>query len=194
MEKEIWKDIKDYEGIYQISNIGRIKSLDRYCNNRLIKGKILSPHLAKGYLKINLYKNGKSKHFAIHSLVAEAFIPNPNNYPEVNHKDENKENNNVDNLEWCDSKYNCNYGTRTERIISSNKKEGYKKMLKTREEKNIGRKQVRCKTTGKIFNSLKEAGEYYNCNLRKNMSLIKAGKRKTCGKLPDGTKLEWEYL
>lgn len=105
---EIWKDILNYETIYQISNFGNI---------RLYKSKkILKPSDdGKGYLHITLTKNGKRKGFRIHRLVAQTFIPNINNLPQINHKDENKKNNNVNNLEWCDSKYNNNYGTRNYR-------------------------------------------------------------------------------
>ena len=119
--EEIWKDIKDYEGLYQVSNWGRIKRLRRLITNQYnsfyIEEKILKPQKNRyGYLYINLYKNGIMKHITIHKLVAEAFIDNPDNLPQVNHKDENKTNNIVTNLEWCDRKYNQNYGTRTERV------------------------------------------------------------------------------
>ena len=104
-----------------VSNCGRIKSLDTYRKGkngsiRFCKGKILKPGTTKnGYLLVGLYKNGKVKFHLIHRLVAEAFIPNPNNLPEVNHKDENKLNNNAENLEWCDRLYNARYGTGIER-------------------------------------------------------------------------------
>ena len=111
--REIWKDVKGYEGLYQVSNLGRVKRL-RFINRHLDfkQEKILKPYKDGGdyYFVIGLHKNGKKKYKAIHRLVAEAFIPNPNNYPIVNHKDENKENNYVDNLEWCTHKYNSNYG------------------------------------------------------------------------------------
>ena len=108
--EEIWKDKKDYEGHYQVSNCGRVKSI------KFGKERILKPvPNSFGYLFVNLCKDGKVKAFTVHRLVAEAFIDNPNNYKEVNHKDENKTNNIVTNLEWCDRKYNCNYGTRTEK-------------------------------------------------------------------------------
>ena len=119
--KEIWKDKKDYEGLYQVSNCGRAKSLDRYVKGKghslkFKKGRILKPMKdSNGYLKVRLCNGEKSKTFNLHRLVAETFIPNPNNYKEVNHKDENKTNNVVTNLEWCDRKYNQNYGTRTEK-------------------------------------------------------------------------------
>jgi hypothetical protein len=108
--QETWKDIKNYEGLYQISTLGRIKSFPRKGTYK--NAKILKPYKDGGnyYYVIGLHKNGKRKYKAIHRLVAETFIPNPNNYPLVNHKDENKLNNCVDNLEWCTHKYNSNYG------------------------------------------------------------------------------------
>lgn len=123
---EEWKDIKGYEGLYQVSNLGRVRSLSRYVKHRtiyILKGKLLKQRTrGKGYLAVTLCKNSKLKHYYVHRLVAEAFIPNPNNLPQVNHKDENKSNNCVDNLEWCDDKYNTNYGTRNERHSMAIKK------------------------------------------------------------------------
>lgn len=108
--KENWKKINDYPN-YEISNLGNVKNA---------KGKILKHRINKGgYLDINLYKDGKSKSYLIHRLVAEAFIDNPNNLPQVNHKDENRQNNSVENLEWCDSKYNNNYGNRNLKVSKS---------------------------------------------------------------------------
>lgn len=104
---EVWKDIKGYEALYQVSNLGRVKSLNYH---RTGKERILKPGTqTKGYLKVPLYKYGKIEEFRVHRLVAEAFIPNPNKYPCVNHKDENKQNNSVDNLEWCTVQYNTVY-------------------------------------------------------------------------------------
>ena len=114
---EIWKPIKDYEGLYEVSNMGRVRSLDRmrWGGSRagmcLIKGIVLTPRpIWNNYLTVNLCKNGVQKNYLIHRLVAEAHIPNPDNLPQVNHKDENRQNNIVSNLEWCDGKYNMNYG------------------------------------------------------------------------------------
>ena len=98
--KEIWKEITEYEGLYWVSNLGHVKN--KY-------DKILIPEIRSGYYSVDLCKNGKHKKHRIHRLVAEAFIPNPDNLPQVNHIDENKVNNNVDNLEWCDNTYNTHY-------------------------------------------------------------------------------------
>lgn len=114
---ELWKDIKDYEGLYQISNLGRVKSL-RFGKEKILKyGKS-----GKGYFFVNLCKNGEYKSYIVHRLIAKAFIPNPENLPEVNHKDENKQNNCVENLEWCTHKYNNNYRTRNNRMAKANSK------------------------------------------------------------------------
>ena len=122
---EIWKDIKGYEGLYQVSDCGRIKSLERdvYCQNGIVhhlKEKILVPALNnKGYQYVNLSKNGKGKLMLVHRLVAMAFIPNPENKSQINHKNEVKTDNVVENLEWCTASYNALYGTRNERIIQN---------------------------------------------------------------------------
>lgn len=114
MDSELWKDIEGYEGLYQISNHGRVKSLNY---NHTCCEQILVPvKHHTNYLTISLYKNGVKQLKLIHRLVANAFIENPNNYSCVNHKDENKLNNDVENLEWCTHKYNSNYGTRNKRI------------------------------------------------------------------------------
>lgn len=123
--QEIWKDIKGYEGKYQVSNYGRVKSLN-YRNTG--KEQLMKPTLqTNGYLYFSLCKPNKK--FLIHRLVAEAFIPNPNNLPCVNHKDEDKTNNHVDNLEWCTHLYNINYGTCRERISKSHSKKVYQYTL-----------------------------------------------------------------
>lgn len=99
---EQWINIENFEGLYQISDKGRVRNVKT--------DRILIPKITKrGYKTITLSKDGIKYFFQIHRLVAKAFIPNPNNYPCVNHKDENGENNNVDNLEWCTHKYNTNY-------------------------------------------------------------------------------------
>lgn len=127
--KEIWKDIPGYEGFYQISNCGRVKSLERdttsiHKNGNILQKtvrheneKIMSGNIKRtGYIEISLSKNGKTKYFLVHRLVAQAFIPNPEKLKTVNHKDENKENNYVENLEWLSQKDNNNYGNRNYKI------------------------------------------------------------------------------
>ena len=117
-QPEEWKPIPGYEGLYEVSNYGRVRSF-KWSSN----GKILSPGKdGSGYLFVTLCKDGKTKLRKIHRLVAEAFIPNPNNFPQVNHMDECKENNYFGNLEWCTHKYNLSYGTRTRRIAENNSK------------------------------------------------------------------------
>lgn len=120
MDKEIWKDIEGYEGLYQVSNLGRVKSLPKLLKNRWgeykSKEKIMKPIVSqKGYYNVSLRKDKNKKYCAIHRLVAQAFISNPLNLPQVNHKDEDKTNNCVGNLEWCTNYYNENYGTKNAR-------------------------------------------------------------------------------
>lgn len=111
--KEEWRDIAGFEGLYQISNLGNVKSFDRIDSlGRLrigIKRKLIDDK--DGYQLVSLHKDGKVFMKKVHRLVAEAFLPNPDNLPFVNHKDENKKNNCVDNLEFCTAKYNVNYGS-----------------------------------------------------------------------------------
>lgn len=133
MEKEIWKRIKDFPD-YEISNWGRVKSYKRdKINGRILK----TPPGNNGYAQVNIYNpdSKKMKHFHIHRLVAESFIPNPENKEHVNHIDENKLNNYVGNLNWMTPKENNNHGTHNEKIS----------------------KKVRCLETGKIYCSGWEA-------------------------------------
>lgn len=114
---EVWKDIENYEGIYQISNYGNVRSLDRLgYGGRKLYGNRISVYISdSGYPSVTLCKLAKHQKFYVHRLVANAFIPNPDNLPQVNHKDENKINNHVDNLEWCTHQYNNAYGTKGKR-------------------------------------------------------------------------------
>ena len=123
---EIWKDIKGYEGLYQISNYGNVKSLERIVkrgrNYKPVCERILKTGTNKNYTYAILSKFGKCKTAWVHRLVAEAFIPNPDNLPCINHKDENPKNNNADNLEWCTYSYNNSYNdARVKAAISRRK-------------------------------------------------------------------------
>lgn len=127
--KVFWKDIPNYEGIYKINNFGevlRLKCKDArgHLRNAIIKKQSTN---SDGYMVVGLHKNGIETKFLVHRLVAQVFLDNPNNYLEINHKDENKHNNNVSNLEWCSRKYNVNYGTAIPRRV--------KTFIKRRKEK-----------------------------------------------------------
>ena len=121
MKEEIWKDIEGYEGYYQISNMGRVKSLERTVwkgkGYRIVPEKILEGvDNGHGYLQVNLSKDGKVKQPLVHRLVATAFLENPMGYKEINHRDENKENNRAENLEWCSRSYNLTYNGRAKKV------------------------------------------------------------------------------
>jgi len=187
---EEWRDIEGYEGYYQISNLGRVKSLPRYSfQNHWLNERILNQQdNKKGYMYVDLYNTDSfSKKFYIHRLVAQAFIPNPLNLPKINHKDEKPSNNFVDNLEWCTQKYNCNYGDHSIKQSISRKN-------KTLGKDNYASKRVICTTTNKIFDCIREASDYYNIPKSRNaISGCCVGKHKYIGKLEDGTPLVWMY-
>ena len=112
--KEVWKNVVGYEGLYMVSNYGKVKNA---------KGELRKTYKdSAGYVTITLCKDGKTSRKLLHRVVAEAFLQNENKFPQVNHKDEVKENNAVDNLEWCTAKYNANYGTRNARRAEKEKK------------------------------------------------------------------------
>ena len=148
------KDIEGYEGLYAITSCGRVWS---YYTERFLK-----PTLIKGYLRVDLYKDGKAKHFLVHQLVAKAYLPNPNNWPIVNHKDEVRLHCWLNNLEWCTYRYNNTYGTRNSRISTTKYK------------------RIRCIETKAIYASLIAAGDATGI-LRTSISNCLCGKSKTAG-------------
>lgn len=196
--EEIWKDIKGYEGLYQVSNLGRVKSLPRLMWNGkgyfMSKEKILKSGTVNGYKQVTLCKNNEQEPFLVHRLVAEAFIPNPNNLPQVNHiidDFEHRSDNRVENLEWCTAEYNSNYGTHNEKISKATKG---KKRESMKGSKNPSARKVKCVTTGEVFDTMKEACEKYKVNNGHICDCCK-GKRKSAGKHPvTKEKLIWEYV
>lgn len=141
--KEIWKAIPEYEGCYEVSSIGRVRSVDRVVQNgtwtKRIHGRIMKLNNNEGYMYCSLCKDGKPKPQKVHRLVALAFIPNPKNLPYINHKNENKSDNRVENLEWCTKWYNEHYGTYGHKI-SSIKREKSKNVIQYDLDGNIVRK------------------------------------------------------
>lgn len=203
MTNEIWKDIAGYEGLYQVSNLGRVKSLPREkWNGKAIvyKKEIIRKQRvrADGYVSINLDKDGQQKWFKVHRLVAEAFISNPNNKPCVDHINTIRNDNRVENLRWVTRKENMNNSLTKKKISEAftgennplygkkHSEEAKKKMSES------SKKKVVCVTTGIVFDSAKEAGEFYCCN---NSHIAKCckGKAKSAGKY-NGEKLVWKYL
>ena len=142
MTKEVWRDVVGYEGLYEVSNLGNVNKLVKYNGAHKPRKLRIDKY---GYKCISLWKKGKSKHFTVHRLVAMAFIPNPNELPCINHKDEDRANNAVENLEWCTVKYNSNYGGRNE------------KMRKIHLNHPSKSKPVECIETGKTYPSINEA-------------------------------------
>ena len=169
-EQEEWRDIKGLEGHYQVSDRGRVRSVNRIVRagknkQRKTNGRILVQWKTKhGYMHVNLGRRGKG---VVHRLVAMAFIPNPNNYPNVNHKDEDKTNNAVQNLEWCNHSYNALYGTCQERLLKH--KNTPVEMIDKGTHKVLA-----------VFESMKKAMQIPGVN-KVTISMVCRGKRKIGG-------------
>ena len=136
---EEWRAIKGYEGIYEVSSNGRVRAIERFVSGRrgMVRGHIVAAQKQKtGYMRICLSKDHKKTYFSVHRLVAEAFVSNPNNYPCVNHLDEDRANNKSSNLQWCTYAQNNNYGTRCSKISETQRCRG-KSFMKIDNNNNI---------------------------------------------------------
>lgn len=185
---EEWKAIEGYEGLYEISNLGNVRSL----NYRNKKGciKIMNPkNTTTGYYNICLMKDKKKTYPKIHRLVAQAFIPNPDNKPIVNHIDGDKHNNAVSNLEWCTHKENTAHAINSG-LFETNLTVA-DEIRQMAVDKN--KKPVLCITTGEIYHSAKEASIATNIK-HSTLTACCRGQLKSAGKLSDGTKLLWKYI
>ena len=153
------RDIPGYEGLYAVTSCGKVWSYR--------KKKFLKPcQVGRGYLQVSLSVNGVVKQFTVHRLVAEAYIPNPDNLSEINHKDENKTNNCINNLEWCNRRYNLIYGDRIEKAIKSRYGHGLK---------------IYCPELDRVFDSQTAAAEELNL-WKGSINKVCKGKQKTTGK------------
>lgn len=164
--EEIWKPIKDYEGLYQVSNLGNVRSLNRKIKNRNLKEKIKKFDKTKfGYLRVELNNNGKKKKYLVHRLVAQTFLDNPNNYPCINHKDENKNNNIVINLEWCDYLYNNLYNNKHKKnwvkVKQLDKNNNIINIFESITEATKKTNIIQCEISNCLHNRQKTAGGYY---------------------------------
>lgn len=203
MTNEIWKDICGFEGLYQVSNLGRVKCLSRAKWNgrafHFTNEKIMKPIPNNdGYLNIGLTKDKLRKHFPIHRLVTEAFIHNPENKPCVDHINTIRNDNRVENLRWVTRKENMNNPLTKNNISKINsgtnhpmygRKHSEETKSKLSEARSI---DVVCVTTGVTFSSAKEAGEYYNC-CASDITKCCKNKKISAGKY-NGEKLVWKYL
>jgi len=193
--KEVWKDVAGYEGYYQVSNLGNVRSLDRFVNGNVgqpkrQKGKAVIPRLRGKYLAVTFSKENRTKTISVHRLVANAFVENLNKYPCVNHKDENKLNNNADNLEWCTYSYNINYGDCCKKIAEANRIK-HLGMVQPKLEKSNKSRWIILVNTGEEIKGIKTASLKYNIN-RGNIGQCCRGKRPFAGKI-NGEKAIWKY-
>lgn len=187
---EEWRDIEGYEGLYQVSNEGRVKSVQRVIQRsngrpQTINEKILSQGTNFwGYKYVSLSNQFGHKTFTVHRLVAKTFIPNPNNYEDINHKNEDKTLNTLENLEWCTAKYNANYGTRTQKQVETARKNGYYEKWSKRLKDGLYWKKVRKYSESgdfvKEYQSIIDAAKENKC-FAGDISRCCKGIRKTCG-------------
>lgn len=177
MENRIWKTIPGFEN-YQVSNYGEVRNSEYH----IMAQKAYGPGQ---YYYVHLYSNGKQKQCIVHRLVAEAFLDNVDNLPEINHKDKNPHNNHVSNLEWCTHSHNMKHSWeyRDEKAKDACRRN----IAKGRE---LRKRKVVLTNTGQVYDSVREAREETGA---KSISRCCTGKCKSSGKMPDGTPMVWEY-
>lgn len=193
-EQEIWKDVVGYEGLYQVSNLGRVKSVERYINRyyskhverkMFIKEKILSFGYTAGYPLVSLCKNGVVKKQSVHRIVAIAFIPNPENKEQINHKDGNRANPSVNNLEWVTNTENQRHSWKYLNRVNPNKgktfSEKTKRKMKLHWQTHLNAqcKKVYCVELNRCFDSISKACR--ELKIPRCIPLCCEGKRHTCG-------------
>lgn len=178
--EEIWKDVPGYEGLYQVSNIGRVKAIAKIDGKgKPRKERMLKPYITEHhYYRVGLVKEGQRKHYLVHRLVATAFIPNINNLPFINHRDECGLNNCVENLEWCDFEYNITYGTAIERKS--------KTQINGKRSKKIGQFSL----TGELYKEWISAAEYERQTGNSRFSLYNCAN----GHTKSAYGFKWSYL
>lgn len=188
--EERWAPVPQYEGFYEVSTLGQVRSLPhlaKHSRKGYVKrrGKILAQHPdADGYLEVNLSKHGKVRQFRVHRLVCTAFLPNPDNLPVVNHKDFDKSNNCIYNLEWCSQKYNALHAVSNGRLPHISK-EARCRISKAASESS--RRPVVCSTTGHEFRSVKDACKHFNVT---SDTVIRSAKKG----VPTRSGLQFEYI
>lgn len=178
--EEIWKDVPGYEGLYQVSNIGRVKACAKIDGKgRTRKERMLKPTITEHhYYRVGLVKEGQRKQYLVHRLVAVTFIPNINNLPFINHLDECGLNNRVENLEWCDFEYNIKYGTAIERKS--------KTQINGKHSKRIGQFML----TGELYKEWPSAAEYERQTGNSRISLYNCAN----GHIKSAYGFKWSYL
>lgn len=168
--KEIWKEVFGFDILYEVSNLGNVRTRYHDENGYTPDYKYLKPiDNGNGYLHFVWRQSRKSKTVYVHRLVAMLFVDNPNGFYEVNHIDEDKTNNRFDNLEWCEHLYNCNYGTRNERVARKH------------------RLKVKCCETGFVYDSVREAARRNNVCPSAITNCLKGRSKSSCGKT-------WVYI
>lgn len=187
VNKEIWKDIEGFEGLYQVSNLGRIKSLPKKrLNCKLPETIIMKPKNTRRYFQVTLIKDKNRKQCLVHRLVAQAFIPNPENKPQVNHIDGNGFNNKVDNLEWCTAQENSSHAWKTGLSKTTTKQLEHFYKIKIDNSKRVVQMDLNGNVI-KIWKSASDAARTIKGNVSRICNCCRGGQKTSSGYI-------WKYL